>query len=79
MTAWPSIPAAAKSSIASLLVLKYKGSVTLVSAVGKPSGRRLRRRRLSLPREKELRAPLTRHVATFRQYDGKITRILKEI
>jgi hypothetical protein len=38
--------------MASLLVLNNKGSVTLVSAVGKPSGRRLRRRRLSLPREK---------------------------
>ncbi len=50
-TAWPSIFAAARSPIASLLLLSNKGSVTFVSAVGKPPGRRLRRRCLSLPRE----------------------------
>ncbi len=35
-----------------IISAKTKGSVTLVSAAGKPPGRRLRRRRLSLPREK---------------------------
>ncbi len=79
MTAWLSIFAAAASPIASLLLLNNKGSVTFVSAVGKPLGRRLRRRRLSLPRENNSRAPPARHVATFRQYDEKNTRVLKEI
>jgi hypothetical protein len=49
-----------------IISAKNEGSVTLVSAAGKPSGRRLRRRRLSLPREKNSREPPATHVAIIR-------------
>jgi hypothetical protein len=67
MKAWPSIPVAAGSPIALLLALKIRGVLLLLLlAAGKPSGHRLRRRRLSLPREKISRAPPARHVAIIR-------------
>ncbi len=50
-----------------IISAKIRGVLLLLLlAAGKPSGRRLRRRRLSLPREKNSRAPPATHVAIIR-------------